>query len=283
MTTLTTSPGAKPLETRPDPVMQRALETRQKYADTQSQFSNFLIYGDFGTGKTRITTTCPRPVWIDSFDPGGTKTSALQPLIATGDIIVDNRWETDSWKTPWAFREWEREMFSRVREGFFTRVGTYVLDSITKWSDSMMFAILQAGTKGKSRAGQNPELQDYLVQQMTAIDWLSQMMAFPCHTIVTGHIGLMKDEVEGRMVTGLLLAGKLSDKVPLSFDEKYVTRGRETAAGMEYQLQTKNDGQYKAETRMGGDLFKQFETPDLRRLLKIAGRSSEDRPRLFTV
>ena len=33
-------------------VKERAMKARQMYADSASQFSNFLIYGDFGTGKT---------------------------------------------------------------------------------------------------------------------------------------------------------------------------------------------------------------------------------------
>ena len=72
-------------------VKERAMKARQMYADSASQFSNFLIYGDFGTGKTQILSTCPKPVFIDSFDPGGTKTAALQPLIDKGDVIVDTR------------------------------------------------------------------------------------------------------------------------------------------------------------------------------------------------
>jgi len=261
-------------------IKERAEATRKRYSESQSRFSNFLVYGDFGTGKTQLASTCPTPVFIDSFDPGGTKTAALQPGIEAGDIIVENKWETDSWKDPFAFNEWEREMEERARDGLFDAIGTYVLDSATKWADSMMYEILRRGTRGKTRKGGNPELQDYLVQQMTAVDWLGVLMGYPCHVLVTGHIGLLKDEVSGKVETGLLLAGKLSEKVPLVFDEKYVSMVRNSSSGVQHALLTKNDGYYKAETRMGGSKFQQYEDTSIRGLLRKAGRDDSDKDKL---
>jgi hypothetical protein len=157
-----------------------------------------------------------------------------------------------------------------------------MLDSITRWADCLMWEILRRGTPGKgTRVGKHPELQDYGVQQMTAVDWLGVMMGFPCHVVVTGHIGIIQDQVTGGLETGLLLSGKLSDKVPLVFDEKYITWARESSSGAKYELQTRNDGRYKAETRMGGGLFALYEPPDLRALLKKAGRDYADKPPLF--
>lgn len=264
-------------------ITKRISKVRTLYSQTQTQFVNFLIYGDFGTGKTTLATTCPRPVFIDCFDPGGTKTRALQPLIDSGDIIVDSRWQGDSWKDPHCYMEWEHEMASREQDGFFEYVGTYMLDSITRWADSMMWEILRRGTPGKgTRKGKNPELQDYGVQQLTAVDWLGRFMSYPCHVLVTGHIGLIRDEVTGGLETGLLLSGKLSDKVPNVFDEKYITWARESPKGVEYKLQTRNDGKYKAETRMGGTTFQLYEDPDIRSLLRRAGRAWEDKPSLVS-
>ena len=262
-------------------VQERVQAVRQRYAESTVQWTNILLYGDFGTGKTQTLSTAPRPIFIDSFDPGGTKTAALQPLIEAGDIVVENRWEMDMWKNPKVFGEWEREMDLRRRDNFFDHFGTYALDSITKWAQALMYEILKRGTKGRSRAGERPEMQDYLVQQLTAVDWMGQLMQLPCHVIVTGHIGLMKDEVTGKMETGLMLEGKLSEKVPLVFDEKYVTRATQSSSGIAYKLQTRNDGYYKAETRMGGGEFDTFEEPDIRALLMRAGRAWQDRPGLF--
>ena len=255
-------------------VQKRAEEVRTRYKESASSWVNILAYGDFGTGKTSLAATCPTPVFIDSFDPGGTKTAVLQPLIDKGDILVENKWEGDTWKEPYAFREWELEMETRRRDGFIDYIGTYILDSATKWSDSIMFAIL----RNEGRKGKTPQIQDYLIQQLTAIDWLNLIMGFPCHCIVTGHIGYDKDEVTGKIETGLLMYGKLSGKVPLVFDEKYISTIESTSKGPLYKLQTRNDGYKKAETRMGGLKFDLHEDPDIRALMRKAGLSAEDKP-----
>ena len=262
-------------------VQTRVKNVRDHYKESSSRFANILAYGDFGTGKTRLASTCPTPVFIDSFDPGGTKTAALQSGIANGSIFVDNRWEGDSWKQPYAFGDWEKEMEQRKQENFFDHIGTYVLDSATRWSDSMMFEILRRGTGGKTRRGSNPQLQDYLIQQLTAVDWLGVLMGLPCHVLVTGHIAIEKDDLTGKLETGLLMYGKLSAKVPLVFDEKYVTRTRDSSSGVEYKLLTKNDGYYKAETRMGGMTFSQLEEPDIKKLLVKAGADASDKTPLI--
>ena len=102
-------------------------------------------------------------------------------------------------------------------------------------------------------------------------------MGYNCHTVITGHIGIDKDEVSGRMETGLLLANRLAGKVPLVFDEKYITKMERE----DHMLQTKNDGVWKAETRMGGELFDLLEKPDIKALLRKAGKDDSDKPSLF--
>ena len=62
------------------------------------------------------------------------------------------------------------------------------------------------------------------------------------------------------------------------FDEKYVTRVKSSSSGVAYELLTRNDGYYKAETRMGGGKFESSEAPNIKALLRKAGRSDEDRP-----
>ncbi|MBT7915201.1 hypothetical protein HN588_14990 [Candidatus Bathyarchaeota archaeon] len=133
------------------------------------------------------------------------------------------------------------------------------------------------GDSRGSRKGKKPELQDYGMVQITALDWLGVLMGYNCHTVVTGHIGIDKDEVSGRMETGLLLANRLAGKVPLVFDEKYITKMERE----DHRLQTKNDGVWKAETRMGGDQFDMLETPDIKALLRKAGKDDSDKPSLF--
>ena len=107
-------------------------------------------------------------------------------------------------------------MNRRIKDGEFEYYGTYGCDSLTRLAESVMYRICQIA----GRAGKAYQLQDYNVQQLTVVDWLGRIANLPCHTIVTGHIGRMQDEVTGQIETGLLLAGKLSEKVSLAFVEK---------------------------------------------------------------
>jgi len=56
---------------------------------------------------------------------------------------------------------------------------------------------------------------------------------------------------------------------------------KNSSGGVAHSLLTKNDGYYKAETRMGGSKFQQHEETNIRALLKKAGRNAEDKDKLF--
>jgi hypothetical protein len=251
-------------------VQKRAEEVRDKYAESQSTYFNALVLGDSGSGKTSLALTCPKPLFIDSFDPGGTKTEALKPQIDSGDILCETKWEADSWKEPFAFKDWEREMKERKDEGFFDYLGTYVLDSASRWSESLMYEIIRRGGSKGSRTGKNPQLQDYLVQQLTAVDWIGWIMALKCNVLVTAHLGFEKDEYTGAIESGPLMYGKLAKKIPIPFDECYIMRVKETSRGLEYRCQTKMDGRYAAKSRIGGRAFEMMEEPDVRAMMKKA-------------
>jgi len=248
----------------------RAYYNEQPFADK----INILNVGKPGTGKTGLLITAPKPVLEHSFDRGGTKTAMLKSFIERGEIICDTRFEQDSWKDPKAFRLWETVINDLQKIGFFDALGTYCLDSATTFAESMMYAIIKTGGKKNiSRIGQLPELQDYHAQQYIMVDYLNVLMSLPCHVIVNGHLTFIKDEVTGGINTGILLAGKASDKVPLVFDEKYISR----IHNKKFVLQTRSDGYYHAETRVGGLTFSPFEEQNLYKLLEKAGLPFADK------
>lgn len=261
-------------------IAKHVLEVRELYtAKATTGLLKALVMGRSGTGKTHLYSTCPRPIHIDCFDKGGTKTAELQPLIESGDIIVDASFQDDGWKSPKAFRNWERIHARRKQMGYYDVIGTYGIDSITAFADSMMYAILLKGDKGKgSRVGETPQIQDYNVQQYTLVDIMGDLMTLPCHVLVTGHIDLIRDEVSGELETSVLLAGKASAKVPNVFEEKYIAR----VVKGDYKLQMSNDGKYHASTRVGGKTFGTFEEPNIRNLLKRINFNWEDKPHLST-
>ena len=126
------------------------LDIAKTIADLQSMYAaspgankiNFILYGEMGCGKTTMAIeTCRKPCLVHSFDPGGCD-SVDPKLIASGQVIVDNRFERDEPKRPKAFAAWDAEFERLLNGGFFNNIGTFVLDSITTWSSAAMYAVL---------------------------------------------------------------------------------------------------------------------------------------------
>lgn len=256
-----------------------ALAKQQEYLATkQTAKVNFLPYGMKGAGKTHLVLTCPKPVHVDMFDPGGTKAPEFLDALKKGEIIIDNSWSHDSWKKPWAFRAWEGEHRKRKEMGYYDAIGTYFLDSLSTFGESIMYAILMAGSKKTGpRTGQSPELQDHYTLQMTLVDYMSDLMYLPCHVVVTGHMTLIQDEVTGAFESGLALPGKAAHKTAIPFDEMYVAR---RTTDNKFVLLTQNDGRYQATTRIGSRTFQKEEESNITALLKKAGMPYEDKPLL---
>jgi|TARA_R100000093_G_scaffold18960_5_gene11047 hypothetical protein len=251
---------------------------RDNYNKSRAKdYFNSLIYGYMGTGKTTILGTARKPVLIHSFDPGGEK--VLVDQIKKGEVMVNSSFQHEDAKRPTTYRSWEKE-FDRLRhmEGFFESIGTYALDSVTTWSEALMNAIL----KSNGRAAGIPQMQDYLVQINTLRDAIKLITSIPCDVILTGHVDSEKDEVTGRLTTGVMITGKLKEKLPLLMDEVYMATSKESSKGVEYSILTRNTGLYKARTRLGRNkIFDTYEEPNIKALLRKAGIDDSDKSLLI--
>jgi len=233
--------------------------------------ANFLVYGRKGAGKTHLAGTCPQPVLIHSFDPGGTRITFLQKLWRAGKILIDSRYENEDIKKPTAFKTWLDEINRLGEAGIWEKIGTYFLDSGTYWADSILTDMVARG----GRPGDTPQLQDYGKQQVVLRDCLSSLLALPCHFVMTGHIDQIRDEVSGKMHSSLLATGKLKAKIPPLFDEFYVIDSEQRGKELYRYLLTATDGKLEAGTRIGSAYFEQKEEPNIQKLLKKAGYSWE--------
>ncbi len=255
-----------------------AQELSEMYKNDARQLSfNLLLLGEMGTGKTFILRTARKPVHIDSFDPGGTK--GLRDEIAAGDVIVDTRWEAENPLDPQVFPQWQMEMDNRINSGYFNHIGTYVLDSSTTWSKSIMNDVLRkAGI-----AGSAPRFtKDYTPQKVAIENSIYLCLDLPCDFVITGHLEPYHDEQSGMTRFRFLTTGKGAIILPTLFDEIWIAQTKETSGGNEYRVLTQTTETYTARSRLAKNgLLEMYEKPDIKEILRKTGYDAEDKPRLF--
>lgn len=244
-------------------------ELKSMYEASHANKVNFLLYGAMGTGKTTMAVeTAPKPVLLHSFDPGGS--DSINPaLIASGDVLVDNRYEIEDPKNPKAFALWDQEFHKLVNGGFFNSIKTFVLDSATTWTSAAMYIVL----KRAGRTAGVPQQNDYLPTMTMLENALKVVLSLPCHVVFTCHEKADKDEITGKIHGAPLLTGKLTQRIPLMFNEIYHLVTKESSKGTEFLAQTQGDSTFSARTRMGRrGSFDKFERPDIEYLLNKAGK-----------
>ncbi|RQW92786.1 MAG: hypothetical protein EHM79_00215 [Geobacter sp.] len=232
-------------------------------ADLKKDKVTTLLQGEFGTGKTRFADTCPAPVLCHMFDPHGEQT--LRRGISEGRIIVDNSFEYRKWRGRPGdlFNKWTTLMSTYEREGFFNNIGTYFIDSFTTFSIALLSSVSN----------------DWQKWSDTLREIVDSLMGLPCHVVLTSHIEIIRNDVTGVASAYMYTPGRVKFWIPGLFSEVYVLRIQGGGDNAKYELLTRNDGYYKARTRMGADgLFKAVEVPDFKELLKKAGYPYEDKP-----
>lgn len=255
---------------------------RELYAsDPGQQTLNALIYGKVGTGKTFLSRTCPQPVLIHSFDPGGTK--SVRDMVGPG-FIIDARFEKEDAYAPSAYREWEKEFERLRRANVFASLGTYIIDSVTTFHMAIMNAIMHDAKRTMAVptvAGKKmlvPEQRDYQYLALTLRDIIKACTALPCNFIMTGHIETERDEVTGAMENALAIYPSLRKLLPTLFDEIYVAQCELSSGGLKRQLLLENTGNYVARSRLAAkSKLSKIEDMDIRAILTKAGLPSADK------
>lgn len=262
-------------------------EVRDLYNQDKTQQSfNLLLLGEMGSGKTQVAATTSRaPVLLHSFDPGGTK--HLKPEIQQGTIVPDARYEVEpmgtqgSKKMAQAFSLWERNYQRLKRQGAFEHIGTYMLDSFTTW----LLAMGRQLAKKQGRTDGILQIQDWQIIGNTLRDYVMEFATLPCDTILTGHIAMTKNELEGGFKATIKAPPSLQIDLPLLFDEIYVLEAKEDRKGnVDRKLITQNNGTYECRTRIGRREMGNFdlrEEPNIKSLLRKAGMNPADKEMKF--
>jgi hypothetical protein len=264
-----------------------ALKIKTLYEDDpRDNTFNFLIYGGVGSGKTSLVRTCPTPILVHSFDPNGSevlrgrfKGCPYKGNVESGDIFVDRSFEIDHTKKPEAFENWKKEFDRLVDLDFFSKIGTFVIDSGTTFSS----AALSCTMAKAGRAGGVPRQDDWHPQMILLEHAIKRIINQPCNTVFICHDQVIKDEITGKLSISVLLTGKLVTRIPLLFDEIYYAKTAETSRGIEYKLQTQKTTTIMARSRLGkGGELDIYENADIKNILKKVGIVDMDKERLFT-
>ena len=257
-------------------IKSKVKEIQDLYKKDKSQKKfNLLLLGEHGGGKTFSLRTAPKPIHIDSFDPGGTV--CLREWIEKGEIIADTRYEREDPLDPSAYSEWYPEFNERYEGGYFEEFGTYCLDSATTWDGALLSALLMK--KGGDPRAIPDYKNHYHYEKLDLRTYIRKMMNLPCHFILTGHLIAKEDQMRGTLQWRFLTRGDGAIIIPTLFSEIYTAMTQETSDGTSYKFLTENIDRYPARSRLSADgLLETYEEPDFKLILEKAGLPFEDEP-----
>lgn len=250
---------------------------------TYSSYQTFsvLIMGIYGVGKTRLIATMPKPVLIDSFDPKGTVViERLYPEeLKSGKIMIRRYWNED-YEKPSEYRRWEDQWEADIESGFLDNLGTYAIDSMTTWIESL--ANYFSVELKRDRKVQKLAINDYLWLYDVVKKVVKQSSSRLCNFAVTGHLVEEQDLITGRIEARLKTFKQLQTDIPLLFSEKYVLKKSMKGNDIVYELLTTSAGRYEASTQLGaGGTLKNVEEPDLCKIMAKIGMKVEDKPSIL--
>lgn len=252
--------------------LQRLLKDRPD----QTEHIRFLVYGQSGSGKTYSLRTAKKPLFVDSFDPGGSV--VLSDLIEKGLAVVRSEFELEDPKHPSAFEKWDKAFDELEKAGVTGQFGTYVLDSATTWGQACLNYVM----KKAGRAGGTPQQNDWYPQMVLMEAGIRRIFALPCDVIFICHDDVQKDEIVGKLSRAPMLTGKSKTRIPLLFSEIYYSDSKRSSKGTEYVWQLTRDSTNQAKSRLCGLARKQldFVPQHYGELMRLLGRPYEDLPRL---
>lgn len=243
-----------------------------------------LVVSMKGTGKTHLIKTMPKPVFVFSFDPGGTDTLIQEKK--KGDVIVET-YETDDFENPHAYMDFQKDMNEMGAAGFLQQFASVCLDSLTLLQSLMISHLMKVNGRlvrpdGRLNANdQGMRIQDWGTILTLSRMHINQLHSLPCHTLMTGHVEKKIDEIQGGQIRQLSLGGQSKNHIPYMTSEVYYLLKLDSAvenfkAG-DRCLLTEGDSKYDATSRLSQGKFKQHEKPDLRRLMEKAGLDASDK------
>lgn len=228
-----------------------------------------LCWSPSGTGKTNLLGTAAElgPMYIYDFD------QRLQG-IADRDIEFDSYRDANQ-AQPTAY-DLASSHLDRIRGIKPFPYTTIALDGLTTFAIAAMnraFPATKAFMPQLTRISTNnaivPAQPDYMTAMALTEQFISKLVALPCHVIVTAHEDNDKDELTQRIFKNIAVSGKLAIRLPGYFNELWRMVVSTTAvngvAQNTFNVVTRPDNLYSARTCYR-DALLPLEVPDFAKI-----------------
>lgn len=215
---------------------------------------SILLIGDGGTRKTRFLAGCPKP-FIYDFDKGMLSTRTM-PQVKAGEVEYETfkdaphgskAIDKDNGIYPWGesymrfLDHLNNQMWPRIEAGTIPYL-TLGVDSLTTLATQCMNYVLKSNGKTGSA---NPEVQHW-GQQLRLLETLMEQLAvWPINLVVTAHIKRDDNLVNNVTEYLPLVAGQLSGKIGIYFDEVWFTEPKGMGDSQKIVLRTQAGGLHK--------------------------------------
>jgi hypothetical protein len=195
--------------------------------------------------------------------------TTLRGLEGIDYIYIENVTQFDA-----ALEDFEKNLMPQyvaVAFDSLTTIAELLMDHVIKLSGRLpatYFARRPPGASPTKGILLGPTQQDY-GNQMTLIQkFIAHVIKLPLHVIFTAHVEVTQDQITGRILGQPMVTGKLKARIPLLFDEVYLT----VRQNKQYFFRTQPDAIYVAKSRLSkGGLIDELEEPDFTKILTKAG------------
>lgn len=216
------------------------------YDDPLSQYKRVLVYGETGSGKTKLGSTFPNVFCLD-YDKGG---------VTLKDAHIPNIKFKRGNKTYKETMDVLKKIKDKEKPFDEYQIDSILLDGITALADYLLVDIMKypriPGKVSRQLVNSKAEWDDYslLAEELKSI--LKYIQDMPVNLIATCGVKLEKDEVTGGYIGQPSIVGGFRSVVGHEFDEMYfmesVQRGGEK---IEYITHFQKSGYFASKSRFG--------------------------------